>query len=148
MKSVIFLFYEIFLILIDQTYYSFAILFARCRRVKANYTLSILIEKFSFLGYPFVLATHFSQRDGCGQKLPRCCLQTQHSWSAASPKAQNGGRICKGVCFNTEQVVELIFLDDTDLERTQSHESDSKVEEDNLSDNYTQSERHKKHLSS
>ena len=34
-----------------------------------------------------------------------------------------------------------------DLERTQSHESDGE-EEHYLSDNFTQSERHKKHLSS
>ena len=53
---------------------------------------------------------------------------------------------CKGACLCTEQVVELLFRDNTDLETTQSNESDSEMEEVNISDNFTQ--KHKELLSS
>ena len=53
---------------------------------------------------------------------------------------RKGARLC------TEQVVELLFRDNTDLETTQSNESDSEMEEFNISDNFTQ--KHKELLSS
>ena len=89
----------------------------------------------------------FTPGTHAGKSAEMLSAMTAYSWSAVSLKFKMAAE-CKGACFNTEQVVELIFLDDTDLERTQSNESDSEVEEVNLSDNFIQTERHKKLLSS